>query len=184
MLAGFIVSRNIYNSDNYRYLVFLLVPWCLGVGRVLAWFSKRGLGGRVAAIVLAGAFAVFLTLDTAEWYRRFGWLDSGWRVVRVPAKDSARNWLAQHPEITAIYGDYWDVYRIAFLEKGRITGVPYKVYPDRYDRAKDFPGYRPNLLIARPREHGPFFQERALREGGVVLYQDPSVVIINWPYSP
>ena len=30
IVAGFLVNRNIYNSDNYRYLIFLLTPWSLG----------------------------------------------------------------------------------------------------------------------------------------------------------
>ncbi len=30
VVAGFILNRNIYNSDNYRYLVLLLVPWRSG----------------------------------------------------------------------------------------------------------------------------------------------------------
>ncbi len=29
---AFLVNRNIYNSDNYRYLIFLLTPWALGFG--------------------------------------------------------------------------------------------------------------------------------------------------------
>jgi hypothetical protein len=40
LVVGFVVNRNIYNSDNYRYLVFLLVPWSVGFGLAL-----RGWGG-------------------------------------------------------------------------------------------------------------------------------------------
>ncbi len=32
VVGAFLVNRNIFNSDNYRYLVFLLTPWRLGSG--------------------------------------------------------------------------------------------------------------------------------------------------------
>ena len=32
VVGAFLVNSNIFNSDNYRYLVFLLTPWCLGSG--------------------------------------------------------------------------------------------------------------------------------------------------------
>ena len=34
IVAAFLVNRNIFNSDNYRYLIFLLTPWSLGFGLV------------------------------------------------------------------------------------------------------------------------------------------------------
>ena len=36
IVAAFLVNRNIFNSDNYRYLIFLLTPWSLGFGLVPA----------------------------------------------------------------------------------------------------------------------------------------------------
>ena len=44
--AGFLVNRNIFNSDNYRYLVLLLVPWSIGLGLVLQRASQRSLAGQ------------------------------------------------------------------------------------------------------------------------------------------
>ena len=43
--AGFLVNRNIFNSDNYRYLVLLLVPWSIGLGLVLERASRRSVPG-------------------------------------------------------------------------------------------------------------------------------------------
>ena len=43
--AAFLVNKNIYNSDNYRYLVFLLTPWSLGFGLCLDDLVRRGLRG-------------------------------------------------------------------------------------------------------------------------------------------
>jgi hypothetical protein len=36
-------------------------------------------------------------------------------------------------DATHIYGDYWDVYRIAFLSGGRVVGVPFPTYPNRFE---------------------------------------------------
>ncbi len=43
IVAAFLVNRNIFNSDNYRYLIFLLTPWALGFGLVDARPGAAGL---------------------------------------------------------------------------------------------------------------------------------------------
>jgi hypothetical protein len=35
-------------------------------------------------------------------------------------------------DVTHVFGGYWDVYRIAFLSGGRIRGIPYPFYPNRF----------------------------------------------------
>ena len=40
VVAGFLINRNIFNSDNYRYLVLLLVPWSVGLGLVLGCLTN------------------------------------------------------------------------------------------------------------------------------------------------
>ena len=42
IVAAFLVNRNIFNSDNYRYLIFLLTPWSLGFGLVMHDLARRG----------------------------------------------------------------------------------------------------------------------------------------------
>src|SRR5262249_22773923 len=49
VVAAFLVNRNIYNSDNYRYLTFLLTTWSLGFGLCLDDLWQGGVRGRVAA---------------------------------------------------------------------------------------------------------------------------------------
>ena len=53
IVAAFLVNRNIYNSDNYRYLIFLLTPWALGCGLSLRDLARRGRAGRLAAWLVA-----------------------------------------------------------------------------------------------------------------------------------
>ena len=45
IVAAFLVNRNIFNSDNYRYLIFLLTPWSLGFGLCDGRPGAAGLGG-------------------------------------------------------------------------------------------------------------------------------------------
>ncbi len=36
------------------------------------------------------------------------------------------------PDVSHVLGGYWDVYRIAFLSGGRLAGVPFSMYPNRF----------------------------------------------------
>jgi len=147
---GFLINRNIFNSDNYRYLVFLLIPWALGFGQLLGSLSQWSLLGRVAAVGLATALAVTMTASVIGWWVGLGWLESGggatsarprtssWRAVTVPVR-SERGAVMEGkpyripPEATHLYGDYWDVYRLAFLSGGRVTAAPFPIYPNRFE---------------------------------------------------
>lgn len=190
VLLMFILNLNIYNSDNYRYLVLLLVPWALGFGLLMDSLARRGSGGLVAALALTVAYAGLVTADTGRWYRGFGWLDGAGRPVRVEVSDRALTWLQAHPEVDAIYGGYWDVYRLGFLTGGRVRGVPYAGYPDRYpDFSRTMPGHRPRLMIGRsdPVDQGLrlgpglFTRQQALREGGTIVEDWRSGWVIDWP---
>ena len=50
--AGFLINRNIFNSDNYRYLVLLLIPWAIGCGLVVQGAVRRGGPVRVNVVLL------------------------------------------------------------------------------------------------------------------------------------
>ena len=69
IVAAFLVNQNIFNSDNYRYLIFLLTPWTLGFGLVMRDLGRRGLRGRLAAFLAAGLLAASTTAMTFYWYR-------------------------------------------------------------------------------------------------------------------
>ena len=183
VVAGFLVNRNITNSDNYRYLVFLLVPWSSGFGVLLARWSSGGRFARGVAVVLGVAFAGLMTVDAARWYARLGWVDGpGWRVVRVVPTDPALDWLNAHPEVTAIFGDYWDVYRLSFLTGGRVQGVPLPIYPDRFPEiARSLPGGRPRYLLARPGGRALQYREAALAQGGREVVGGPALLVVDWP---
>ena len=179
VVAGFIVNRNIFNSDNYRYLVLLLVPWAVGFGRVMAGLSRKGPGGAVAAGLIAAAFAVAFAADAASWYRGLGWVED-----TAGVDDPILERLESLPEVKAIGGDYWDVYRYAFLSRGRFLGTPSSYYPDRFPEwSRAMAGGHPSHVVARPTRIGMEALGRALRDGGAVLYRGRDGTIASWPAS-
>jgi hypothetical protein len=182
MLSAFVVNRNIFNSDNYRYLVLMLIPWALGFGLAaarLAGRSRRGLAGAVAvAAVLGGLF----TLDAGAWYRRLGWVDDRWAVVHRPLDDPALRWLDEHPEVADFAAGYWDAYRLAFLSRRPLRGTPHPIYPNRFPEwSRDLPGGRPQVLIARGTAEDQAFLRRAIADGGKVLFRGRGTTIATWP---
>ena len=168
IVGGFITNLHIYNSDNYRYLVDLLVPGAVGGGLALAWIGNRGRGGRIAALGIAAVFAVLMTADVTRWYARFGWIDARGVPVRKMIDDPALAWLDAHPEVNQVFGGYWDVYRLAFLTAGRVRGVPYPVEPNRFP---EWSRSASEVLIARPTPEGRHFRAEALRAGGRVVFE-------------
>jgi hypothetical protein len=182
VVAAFILNLNIYNSDNYRYLVFLIIPWCLGFGALMSWLAGRGVGGRATAALLCLLFAAIMTLDTAAWYARFGWIDRAGRPVRRVLHDDALSWLRAHPEVDGIFGGYWDVYRLSFLTGGRVRGVPYPIFPDRFPEwSRGLPGHRPKILVARRSAEGNYYRTTALQQGARSLLRTNQISIFSWP---
>ncbi len=186
VLVGFLTMGNITNSDNYRYLVFLLVPWSTGFGVLFGRWASGGWFARGFAVSLALVFAGLMTVDASRWYARLGWVDeAGWRPVRVVPNDPVLAWLDDHPDVSAIFGDYWDVYRLAFLTGGRVQGVPLPIYPNRFPEvSRSLPGGRPRILIARPGGRSLQFRDRALAEGGREIAREPAFSVVDWPIPP
>ncbi len=143
--AAFLVNKNIYNSDNYRYLVFLLTPWSLGFGLCLDDLARRGLRGRLAAGLMAVLLAAGMTVATFRWYRdtRAYVDDRGFPVRRErrswselivlpdrPKTGEPRTGARRPvrytipPDVTHVFGGYWDVYRLSFLSGKRVVGDP------------------------------------------------------------
>jgi hypothetical protein len=158
IVAAFLVNQNIFNSDNYRYLIFLLTPWTLGFGLAMRDLGRRGLRGRLGACLVAGLLAASTTAMTFYWYRdtrrylddrgipvsvasppwstlpmRIFWSGSG----RGPNPRDSRFPIPS--DVTHVFTGYWDAYRMAFLSGGRVRGIPLPMYPNR------FPGWSVGL---------------------------------------
>jgi hypothetical protein len=179
--AGFLVNRNIFNSDNYRYLVLLLIPWAIGLGSFINRAGRAPEWGMPIALAAVG-LSVLFTADTAAWYRRLGWVDEKLVPVRRRVDHPALRWLDEHPEVRALYGDYWDVYRLAFLTSGKVRGVPFPIFPNRFPEwSAGLRGGRPETILARPTRDGQYFLNAALRDGGKIVHQGRGFSIVSWP---
>ena len=184
-VGEFLLRANHFTSSSYRYLVLLLVPYAIGVGLFLDRLFRLGGMARKLVYLLAIGTAVGFSLDTVGWYRRLGLMGSGIQQPLQDSDDPAETWLQAHPEVQAIFGGYWDVYRLSFFSGGRVRGVPYPDYPDRFpDWSRTLAAERPRILIARNDARGPFYKALALREGGTILFERPGLWIVDWPYEP
>jgi hypothetical protein len=182
VVVGFILNRNIFNSDNYRYLVFLIPAASTGFGLLAARLSSRGAGGLALASALGAALALTMTLDTAEYYRGFGWIDEGVRPVRRVVDDPTLAWLDAHPGVTHLFAGYWDAYRLAFLTGGRVEGVPFPVFPDRFPERRPWPvDGSPRWTMVRPAPESQFFAAKALERGAKPVFRARGVTILEAP---
>jgi hypothetical protein len=133
----------------------------------------------MATVVLLG-LGTLMTIDLGRWYARFGWVDAHGLPVRKPLDDPALSWLAAHPEVTWVVGGYWDVYRLSFLSGGRVRGVPFPVYPNRFPQWRPTPGAGA-ITIIRPSPEGQVFREKAVLAGERVVYQARGLTILARP---
>ncbi len=158
IVAAFLVNQNIFNSDNYRYLIFLLTPWTLGFGLSMRDLGRRGLRGQLGACLAAGILAASMGATTFSWYRDTRhylderglprrvesppWSTLPLRVSRVGfvRGPNPRDTPFEIPaDVTHVFAGYWDAYRLAFLSGGRVRGIPLPMYPNR------FPGWSMGL---------------------------------------
>jgi hypothetical protein len=148
VVAAFLVNRNIFNSDNYRYLIFLVTPWALGFGLWMNDLAKKSWAGRLTAWVIAGLLFEVMTSAAFLWYRDERlYVDQWGNSVRAQGPDWSELAVTNGDprlsrtistdfvvplDVTHVFGGYWDVYRMAFLSGGRLTAVPFPSYPNRF----------------------------------------------------
>jgi hypothetical protein len=179
-LAGFVLNRTIINSDNYRYLVTLLVPWSLGFGLVMDGLASRGRGGVFAASLAAVLLAAVMTADLSRWYARFGWVERGVVPIRRSLDDPILDWLNAHPEVKWIEGSYWDVYRLSYLTGGRVRGAPFAVFPNRFPDWR-LPRDGNAATLVRRTPEGLTFRDFAVRDGQREVFRARGVTVLAWP---
>ena len=175
-IAGFLVNRNIFNSDNYRYLVGLLAPLSLGFGLFADGCRRKDRRWRIGIAASVVLFAGLMTADTFRWYAQFGWVERLGLPVVKPLDDPTFDWLKAHPEVSWIEAGYWDVYRLAFLTGGKVRGAPFPIYPNR------FPEWRRTsdpVILVRLTPEGAAFRNQAIRDGYRSVQRSRGVTILR-----
>ena len=183
VVAAFLISPNITNSDNYRYLVYLLLPLSSGVGLFLARMQLISRAGLAFGLVATLGFAGLMTLDSTAWYQRLGWVDARGVPVVKPVSDPVLDWFQAHPDYSVILGDYWDVYRLSFLLGGVPRGLPFPEYPRRFleDELAAAGDARPRVVLARPGTLGVKYRALAQGMGSAEVQQGDGFSIVIWP---
>ena len=175
-LVGFVLNRNIFNSDNYRYLVGLLPTMALGFGLLAERTSRGSLSRRIALMLSVLLLAGLMTADTLRWYARFGWVDSVGRPLKKHLEDPILDWLKAHPDVSWIEGDYWDIYRLVFLAGGKLKGNPVSIYPNR------FPEWRVQtdpVILVRFTPEGVASRNQAIRRGYRMVARNRGVTVLK-----
>jgi hypothetical protein len=85
------------------------------------------------------------------------------------------------PDVTHVFGGYWDVYRLSFLSAKRIVGIPFPTYPNR------FPGWSAGLgpghgkmVVVRPAEESTSTSRPAAELSGGRSVRVRSARGIDW----
>ena len=218
IVGAFLVNRNIFNSDNYRYLIYLLTPWSLGFGLLIEDLRSRRRPARAAAIFAVVALFVGMTARSVNWYQdKLHYMSDNWRVLMVPCDSwsEPRRWrtegdvyheeadsdglLHRYPaqegflkykvpsDVTHVFGDYWDVYRMTFLSGKKVAGVPYPIYPNRFPAwSRGLGGGKGRLLVLGLRS--PTGRESVLKSGDRFLtihelYDPKSLIYWRPPFA-
>jgi hypothetical protein len=154
VLAAFVVNRNIYDADNYRYLVPLLPALAVGFGAACDGLARRGRAWLACLVALAQA--VFMTGALVAWYQGFGWLGP------KPSEPSGAlfAWLSEHPEVVEVEGSYWDIHPLAFEQRARKgnAGPRFVVMPgqpERFGAGPKTDGARPRWFVVSDRSRLP-----------------------------
>jgi hypothetical protein len=148
VVGAFLANSNIFNSDNYRYLIFLLTPWALGFGLWMNDLAKKSWASRLVAWIIAGLLFEVMTGAAFLWYRDERlYVDQWGYPVRAQGPDWSELTVVKEvprglpadssdfvvpSDVTHVFGGYWDVYRMGFLSGGRVTGIPFPAYPNRF----------------------------------------------------
>ena len=74
IVAAFLVNRNIFNSDNYRYLIYLLTPWSLGFGLLMSGLIETRAVRPRGSVILVVMLICGMTAIDVRLVSRQAWL--------------------------------------------------------------------------------------------------------------
>lgn len=161
-VAAFRFNKNIYNADNYRYLV-LLIP--------LAGMTYGQMAGRgrfhVLRQTLLFIFACILATDVVLWQHANGFRGRSPQQLQP----SLSELLQKHDLINYTFeADYWEVYRGLYLVNKPLTQArPFGFFPNRFPEKAPT---SPQLLVISRSPTSIQMLQQAKAEGARLKFTD------------
>jgi hypothetical protein len=158
--------------------------------------ANKSWAGRLVAWIIAGLLFELMTGAAFLWYRderlyvdQWGYpvraQGPDWSELTV-LKEAPRGSLSDSRDFvvpsdaTHVFGGYWDVYRMAFLSGGRVTGIPFPSYPNRFRGwSRGLGPGRGKLLVLYPATASRKLGSRSAVDPGAGVVQ--SAQGTNWP---
>ena len=132
-IIAFKFNKNIYNADNYRYLVLLLPT----VGLLCGLLATTGRHVFLRRLLLA-TLATFMSTDVILWQSQNSLRPSPFQSSKLSPGPETNGLvtLLKNPD-SPINGtfeaDYWEVYRSLYLARRPVTlGRPFGFFPNRF----------------------------------------------------
>lgn len=187
-LAAFIFNKNIFNSDNYRYLVCLLPM----IGLVYAGLVVSGHFRQINIAILL-LIACILGYDVYQWQKHAFLRDSETAgdqssvtgdVIALPRRKFTYNQIfisqasGSPPLVNGTFeADYWIVYKSMYLYHLSISsGRPFGFYPDRF---KSISPKNPLYVVISDNETSRRMLAAVQNEEFESRYQSPDVMILR-----
>jgi len=187
-LAAFIFNKNIFNSDNYRYLVCILPL----IGLLYAGLVASG-HFRPINIAILLLMACILGYDVYQWQKHAFLRDSETAgdqisatgdVIAFPRRKFTYNQIfisqasGSPPLVNGTFeADYWVVYKSIYLYRLPISnGRPFGFYPDRF---KSFSPKNPLYVVISDNETSRRMLAAVQNEEFDSRYQSPDVMILR-----
>lgn len=180
-LSAFELNKNIFNADNYRYLV-PLIPL---LGMTYGYFSSNGLMLRQRHFLLI-LLTFLLALDVHFWQQANGFHPLFHTVTDKkpepsPSKDVVSLLTDSQPgplpAITDTFeADYWETYRALYLAQKPISkGKPFGFFPNRFPNESP-PNPRFVLITNSP---ASLQMLPLIRAEGAKLFSDKRVMVYD-----
>lgn len=187
-LAAFIFNKNIFNSDNYRYLVCLLPM----IGLVYAGLVVSGQFRQINIAILL-LIACIQAYDVYQWQihaflresetteKQFS--DKGESIVSIGRKFTCEQIFTSKDNVSpplvngTFEADYWVVYKSMYLYRLSISnGRPFGFYPDRF---KSISPKNPLYVVISDNETSRRMLAAVQNEEFESRYQSPDVIILR-----
>ncbi|RLT14508.1 MAG: hypothetical protein DWI24_02830 [Planctomycetota bacterium] len=178
-LTAFEFNKNIFNADNYRYLI-PLIPL---LGCLYGLFATPGRASAMSRSLLI-VLAILMSLDVHFWQAKNGFHTMPLTATDEKPEDIRKSRLIslltepQTGPLPAITGpfeaDYWETYRALYLASKPVTlGKPFGFYPNRFP---DQSPVNPKFVVI---SSSPASMQMIpiLRQEGARLFTDKNLMI-------